>query len=975
MCLEVTHVFTAFNPPTQQFSTMSLNPAETLAVDGSPLQMDRPLAPPRPDPRPSNKVDSSVFQTIRESLQGSNSEAEFPLRIALAPSNTSVYTNHFAIKLDPKTPLYEYKISGLPPKIAKRTSRILVLDAIDKTPFLRDNQNKFATDYNRLISWVKIPDLGAILVQSVDWKPQIAITLDWVGQVDTELMQKYSEGKVEPTKEVEMQIKLVSNALNMIVSTVLGKGSFSLKANKFFVTGGHNDLGPSLCAIRGYYYSILPAMGQILLRLNGCTSAFYKPILVSDFLNDDRTFGDEQQRLSQLQGLRVQLMYDPVYNGKVPRSKAATIEARIKTIAGHGRQVSQENFLLKGKDGQPEVSTTVQAHFEKTYNVKAQNSSMPAINCGTTDRPKWYLPEKLQILPYQLYKKLVPEHLTSAMLAVALHHPTATRALIEHEGLVKLGLAAGKGLTPFSACPAIQIDSRMLQIPATTLPYPRPVYSNGTVDMRASNWNLANRKLLQTNRKANFKIFIIAVPRNGRRSVFTDPQFIDSTWGGFQQAMQSTYGTAKIQSVGQVLSYDFEKNPGAPIQCMNMAKAKGANFVMLFLEAKSTFAYSAFKELADRKFGMHSSCIVGDNPRRFSHQYWGNIALKINLKAGGINHTVTGIETIMKDTLVLGADVTHPQSNSVPGTPSIAAVVGSVTSNGGKFLGSMRLQPRITACEEIQDLESMVLDRLKAWFLNNGRALPKNIIYYRDGVSDSQYSQIKDGELPQIRKAFLAAGNMAGLKQAPKFKLTAWVVAKRHNVKMFAMPNDADPRNGNCRPGTMVDTAITSPYFKDYYLQSHSGIKGTAKSAHYFPLTHKLCYVYVRATMGVSYASPAYYADRLCDRGRCYIRDFLAPGPNSPRNNEAKDMKKKLKKEARTAREAKYKSRRTLKVIDGRSITVRSDEEVEQEKKDELDVEEKVKAEVFRKAKSTFYGGEIERDPWHSNIADTMFWM
>lgn len=29
--------------------------------------------------------------------------------------------------------------------------------------------------------------------------------------------------------------------------------------------------------------------------------------------------------------------------------------------------------------------------------------------------------------------------------------------------------------------------------------------------------------------------------------------------------------------------------------------------------------------------------------------------------------------------------------------------------------------------------------------------------------------------------------------------------------------------------------------------------------------------------MGVSYASPAYYADRLCERGRAYLRSYFAP--------------------------------------------------------------------------------------------------
>lgn len=82
------------------------------------------------------------------------------------------------------------------------------------------------------------------------------------------------------------------------------------------------------------------------------------------------------------------------------------------------------------------------------------------------------------------------------------------------------------------------------------------------------------------------------------------------------------------------------------------------------------------------------------------------------------------------------SDVTHAGPGSLNGTPSIAAIVGSVDKDGGKFLGSMRLQPKDTACEDIQDVEGMALERIKAWFSAN-KALPKNILYYRDGVSES----------------------------------------------------------------------------------------------------------------------------------------------------------------------------------------------------------------------------------------------
>lgn len=47
-------------------------------------------------------------------------------------------------------------------------------------------------------------------------EPQIAITIDWVGEVDTELMQKYSEGEVEPT-----QVRVKDDAIKPHEKTLL----------------------------------------------------------------------------------------------------------------------------------------------------------------------------------------------------------------------------------------------------------------------------------------------------------------------------------------------------------------------------------------------------------------------------------------------------------------------------------------------------------------------------------------------------------------------------------------------------------------------------------------------------------------------------------------------------------------------------------------------------------------------------------
>ena len=87
------------------------------------------------------------------------------------------------------------------------------------------------------------------------------------------------------------------------------------------------------------------------------------------------------------------------------------------------------------------------------------------------------------------------------------------------------------------------------------------------------------------------------------------------------------------------------------------------------------------------------------------------------------------------------------------------------------------------------------------------------------------------------------------------------------------------------------DPSIRNAYHFDFYLQSHAALKGTARPCHYFVIHHdmglpanalqritfNLCWTFARALTPISYVSPAYYADRLAERGRCYLSPFLAP--------------------------------------------------------------------------------------------------
>lgn len=301
-----------------------------------------------------------------------------------------------------------------------------------------------------------------------------------------------------------------------------------------------------------------------------------------------------------------------------------------------------------------------------------------------------------------------------------------------------------------------------------------------------------------------------------------------------------------------------------------------------------------------------------------------NIALKPNIKLGRYrlapnavpqlttNHSIyNNLQTLFphphqfQDTLILGADVTHP-GRAVFGAPSILAVVGNMRSSSGQFGGSARWQQgRVEVsiqCQNsiikikadipqmIQELQSMVVERVQARSECNGGKALKNILYFRDGVSDPQYDEVETDELPQITAAL---AQFCEGKSTATFEpnITAIITTNRHHTRFFPTTNSPfRHHNGNCRSGTCVDNTVTKGGMnKGFFLQSHLGTQGTAKPTYYYVvrddmqfnlqnlenLVHHFCYTYARAAVGVSYATPAYHADRLCDHVRVSFRSFF----------------------------------------------------------------------------------------------------
>jgi eukaryotic translation initiation factor 2C len=85
--------------------------------------------------------------------------------------------------------------------------------------------------------------------------------------------------------------------------------------------------------------------------------------------------------------------------------------------------------------------------------------------------------------------------------------------------------------------------------------------------------------------------------------------------------------------------------------------------------------------------------------------------------------------------------------------------------------------------------------------------------------------------------------------------ITLIVVNKCRHVRFFPRFDNEGDRSGNCIAGTVVDSNIVNPVEFDFYLQSHGGLAGTSRPAHYTVLIDDNQFTYVVAFLSDSFAA------------------------------------------------------------------------------------------------------------------------
>ncbi|KAL7801966.1 Piwi domain-containing protein [Trichoderma afarasin] len=720
---------------------------------------------------------------------------------------------------------------------------------------------------------------------------------------------------------------------------LVSMGSAESGSSKTFAIGQLSDtwdLGNCLTAIRGFFASVRAATARVLVNINVSQAAFFQEGPLDQFILRLGTQGGLSKLQAFIHGIKIKVTHlpDKLNRRGKPVSRVKTIWslANIKDgqglknpprVKAFGAGPKDVQFWLKedlkdtkkqggkGAKAQGGQYISVYDFFAKQHKIRIQDTQLPVINVGDRANPNYLPLEVCYVLPGQPCNTTLSTAQAQQMIRFAVRKPFDNATSIVTKGLKIAGLSSETN--PLLAQFGIDISQDLITVSGRVIASPKVGYGqNRQIPTFGGSWNMLPRdspslKFSNAGSMQKWSCVYIEMPNDYPHAQTFTSAGLTEVLRSFHAVLGDT-GIAASPPLQPFQRLQLSHNDDPELEALMKRAASSLQLLFVILPATPIPLYNRVKYLGDVKYGIHTVCSVGTkiaNPKG-QDQYLRNLALKFNLKLGGNNHLVdpTHLGFITENkTMIVGIDVTHPTAGNKE-APSIASMVASIDQKLGQWPGILSIQPK-SRQELVADLTEMLKSRLRLWRQKGKHSeFPENIIVYRDGVSEGQYQPVLDQELPLLRAAckeiYPAPDQKKGLP-----RMTVAIVGKRHHTRFYpTTAADAD-KGGNTKAGTVVDRGVTEARSWDFFLQAHTALQGTARPAHYYVvldeifrsryaktpgkniadeftnLTQSMCYAFGRATKAVSYCAPAYYADVLCERSRCYLSSLFESPPAS----------------------------------------------------------------------------------------------
>lgn len=219
----------------------------------------------------------------------------------------------------------------------------------------------------------------------------------------------------------------------------------------------------------------------------------------------------------------------------------------------------------------------------------------------------------------------------------------------------------------------------MVTVQGRKLGDPSIVYNNNNpvrIDNKAR-WNLRTQRVCQSKRLEDWGIIWIKHLQASKIS-------FNETVNDFIRTLRDSLGNGDVDHYREQWTIAIaDANEHTLNQQFQLCKSQGLRLLVVVLPDSDPSRYRLIKKIGDIDCGISTVCMRFERkkfePKAVS--YFANVALKINLKLGGINHKLRNQRALYANTMVIGVDVTHPSPGATKKTaPSVAAMVASVDS-------------------------------------------------------------------------------------------------------------------------------------------------------------------------------------------------------------------------------------------------------------------------------------------------------
>ena len=723
----------------------------------------------------SRKVPKSDIDPIRR-----------PDRGGMVGKPVKVLTNHFELKIREDIECYHYDIE-ITPKMSADKKREVFNQFVERVLKLGERRDGFVFDGQKNIYSCFRPNELPPKDCQMEYenlesgrKTNVTINMQFAAKVDLSQIMEY----INQRHDIERPQQAL-NVLNTAYKHMChGNVDFvTLKRATFSRHFGQSfDLGGGLDLWFGYQPSIIMGQWKVYLQVDLTSKGFTKEMPLLDYI-------------AQYFGQNFNPNYQMYPNQCKELSKALS-GYKIKTNhTGYVKKIFdfKESAQKMLKDSDPPQN--VAQYFQSKYNYSLRFPALPLVRIHPKDKDICIPVELCTIRGQQPALKKLDEKQQGLMVRETAMDPSRRNQMIMHMLNDRTKPNNQKVFKQFR----LEASPNMSLVDGRVLPGPT-IYGGNNTTSNAQGGKYDDRRMKFFRPTDQMTDYVVASPQRLRDKIRP-----------FHQAMRQ-------QACDQGINWPVNEPRHFPFDDRNMDtvqrafeqiqniynQQKNFSLVVIFLFQKNPDIYAMAKHYFDNLLKLPSQVALQktisgrgpyDPPNPMSIK---QLLLKINTKLAGINvatfHNYMGIiqsqnnygdrlkETVSQYTdifkkpfMVFGADVTHPEPGE-HGKPSIAAVVGSLNSTLTRYGAQVMVQG--SRKEMIEGMKEMFMKILKE-FRRITDKIPEKILYYRDGVSEGQFSEVLIAELKAMQSA------CRDLNQGFTPQITFIVVNKRHKARFF----------------------------------------------------------------------------------------------------------------------------------------------------------------------------------------------